>query len=156
MADEESRPPSTSSAGERPRGGTAIIVPFRDIHPEQKRDAHLKEFIDRIPRYLSDVFQKSQACHGKRWKFLDSHDKLFSMCRLMDGHTSHIYVIEQSNDGRKFNRGKLLNIGFNIALKDGCEVFVFHDVDLIPDPTLVPYYSNRPKNPMHIARVWDR
>ena len=30
----------------------------------------------------------------------------------------HIYIIEQShNDGRKFNRGKLLNIGYNIAKK---------------------------------------
>ena len=34
----------------RGKGGTAIIVPFRDLHPEQNRAAHLQAFIDRVPR----------------------------------------------------------------------------------------------------------
>ena len=61
-------------------------------------------------------------------------------------------------DGRKFNRGKLLNIGFHLAEQEGRrhEVFVFHDVDLIPSQELVPHYTQRPPRPMHIARVWGR
>lgn len=43
----------------------------------------------------------------------------------------HIFIIEQSTDGRKFNRGKLLNAGFDIARND-YDVFIFHDVDLLP------------------------
>lgn len=93
----------------------------------------------------------------------------------------HIYIIEQSNDGRKFNRGKLLNIGFDIARKNKCrqknttngrigsndgsdevvidhDVFIFHDVDLLPtnEEAMAPYYTQFPTVPIHIARVWDR
>ncbi len=68
-----------------------------------------------------------------------------------------IYVIEQADDKRKFNRGALLNIGFIVAQDDGCDVFVFHDVDLLPSEELKEYYVNVPvSSPIHIAAVWDR
>ena len=35
-----------------------------------------------------------------------------------------IYIIEQSDDQKKFNRGKLLNIGFQLAIKDGCTILI--------------------------------
>lgn len=41
-------------------------------------------------------------------------------------------MVEQTADGRKFNRGKLLNAGFDMA-RDDYDVFIFHDVDLLPD-----------------------
>jgi len=75
---------------------------------------------------------------------------------VFEGHNVHIYIIEQSNDGRKFNRGKLLNIGYDLAAKERCQVFVFHDVDLIPTAELVPFYTNPSSGPVHIARVWGR
>jgi len=34
----------------RGKGGTAIVVPFRDLHPEQNRAHHLQTFINRIPK----------------------------------------------------------------------------------------------------------
>jgi len=75
----------------------------------------------------------------------------------------HIYIIEQSNDDRKFNRGKLLNIGFDIARKNKCrahapkhDIFIFHDVDLLPGDDLGASYTKFPSVPLHIARVWDR
>lgn len=108
----------------------AIIVPFRDLHKEQKRSQHLKRFIPEISQ------------------FLQAAKKPF-----------RVYIIEQSDDGRKFNRGKLLNIGFALAKKDGCSVFVFHDVDLIPSSSsLLPFYTDKPsmQSPVHVARVWDR
>ena len=70
-----------------------------------------------------------------------------------------IFVIEQSNDNRKFNRGALLNIGFNYAFNsdDKFTNFIFHDVDLLPSQELKKYYVNTPSNnPIHIAAVWDR
>jgi predicted glycosyltransferase involved in capsule biosynthesis len=69
-----------------------------------------------------------------------------------------IYIVEQSDDGRKFNRGQLLNIGFDVACKDMCDIFVFHDVDLIPSDDLLSAYTTLPlgSNLMHIAKVWDR
>ena len=68
-----------------------------------------------------------------------------------------IIVIQQSNDRRKFNRGALLNIGFDVAVDSGFTNFIFHDVDLLPSKDLKEYYINPPTNePVHIAAVWDR
>lgn len=113
----------------------AVIVPYRDLHPAQNRAKHLFQFIP----------------HMK--KFLQRQVDLGSMSDY------RIYIIEQSDDGRKFNRGKLLNIGFDLARKDKVaapDVFIFHDVDLLPDNKLGPWYAKFPKTPVHIARVWER
>ena len=65
-----------------------------------------------------------------------------------------VLVIEQSQDGEKFNRGALLNIGARIAKQNKLEYIIFHDVDLIPLKALVPYYTAFPEKPIHIAKVW--
>ena len=112
----------------------AIIVPFRDLHPAQNRSKHLKAFVPHMVKFLTKLKQ--------------------------DGLVSdfHVYIMNQSDDGRKFNRGKLLNIGFDMAKKSkrGHDVFIFHDVDLLPNDDLGPWYAKFPKTPIHIARVWDR
>ena len=57
-----------------------------------------------------------------------------------------IFIVEQADD-KPFNRGKLLNVGYKYALKNGCDYFVFHDVDMLPEE--VDYsYSNKP---LHLA-----
>jgi hypothetical protein len=57
-----------------------------------------------------------------------------------------IFIIEQSDD-KPFNRGKLLNAGYKYALEKGCDYFVFHDVDMLPED--VDYsYSDKP---LHLA-----
>lgn len=57
-----------------------------------------------------------------------------------------VFVIEQ-DDGKSFNRGKLLNVGFTYAEKAKCDYVVFHDLDMIP--VNVSYrYSNKP---IHLA-----
>ncbi len=51
-----------------------------------------------------------------------------------------IFIIEQADD-KPFNRGKLLNAGYKYALDKGCDYFVFHDVDMLPedvDGSLMP------------------
>ena len=63
-----------------------------------------------------------------------------------------ILIIEQSNDNKKFNRGKLLNIG--IQLSKNVEYCILHDVDLFPDKQLLEYYYTYPNKPIHIARIW--
>lgn len=65
-----------------------------------------------------------------------------------------VLVIEQSNDGQKFNRGALLNIGAKIAEKNELDYVIFHDVDLLPLMKIVPYYTTFPEKPIHIAKVW--
>ena len=57
-----------------------------------------------------------------------------------------IFIIEQSDD-KPFNRGKLLNVGYKFACDNGCDYFVFHDVDMLPED--VDYsYSDKP---LHLA-----
>lgn len=56
---------------------------------------------------------------------------LSHMSEYLDTIDHTIIVVEQSDDN-DFNRGKLLNIGFNSAVKEGCDYVVFHDVDLLP------------------------
>jgi hypothetical protein len=67
-----------------------------------------------------------------------------------------VFIIEQSTDNKKFNRGKLLNIGFTIADNLGFNLFIFHDVDLLPSIELRRYYSRLTENPIHIAKMWNR
>ena len=45
------------------------------------------------------------------------------MCGFLGAHCRdyRIYIIEQSADGRKFNRGQLLNAGYVLARRDGCD-----------------------------------
>ena len=116
--------------GPGPRAArVAVVVPFRDAHVEQKRAAHLATFVPHVTTFLA------KHCADYR-----------------------VFVVEQSADGRKFNRGQLLNCGYVLAKRAGCDAFVFHDVDLLPSDDLGPWYAARPRAgaPCHVARVWDR
>ena len=73
------------------------------IVPYRDREEHLKQFIPYMKNYLT-----------------------------RKGFTFDFYVIEQEQ-GRPFNRGKLLNVGFDISSKkEKYKNFCFHDVDLLP------------------------
>jgi len=106
---------------------TAIIVPFR----ESDKDTNVRtKQLERFIKYMNEY---------------------------LNGVSYTIYIVEQSNDKRKFNRGALLNIGFQAAKEDGCNIFVFHDVDLLPSQELKEYYITVPDSrPVHIASVWNR
>ena len=65
--------------------------------------------------------------------FRDRHKELRQLYKEMKNHMSipyHIYVINQVNRA-KFNRGKLINIGYSI-INDYDSCYCTHDVDLIP------------------------
>ena len=87
-------------------------------------------------------------------QFVPAMDAFLSRCQL---RSFHIFIVEQSNDGRKFNRGKLLNIGFDLAKTD-YDSFIFHDVDLIPRDDLAEWYRKPvdDRTTFHIARCWNR
>jgi len=59
------------------------------------------------------------------------------------GIVDYTVIVVNQADRKKFNRGKLLNIGFLEAKARGCDYVIFHDVDMLPweaDFT----YSDRP------------
>jgi len=84
------------------------------IVPYRNRDTQLKLFKKEISTYLDSKFKGDYT----------------------------IIVVDQV-DKKKFNRGKLLNIGFLHAKELGCDYVVFHDIDMIPED--VDYtYSDKP------------
>ncbi|AII16943.1 putative beta-1,4 galactosyltranferase [Aureococcus anophagefferens virus] len=83
---------------------------------------------------------------SQKEKFLEIMPKLFEDANL------NIIVVEQSEDGRKFNIGKLKNIGFDIAVKQKLKGHViFTDIDMIPDSNLMKYYLKKPSVPIALA-----
>ena len=87
------------------------------IIPYRNRHEHLDEFLIKISNYL-----ETKEINYK------------------------IFVIEQDN-GKLFNRGMLLNIGFIYAQKYKCDYVVFHDVDMIPIDVDYSYSDV----PLHLA-----
>lgn len=87
------------------------------IIPFRHRWEHLHEFIRRISEFLN-----------KR-------------------EIEHEIIIVNQDDGKQFNRGMLLNIGFKHARSLRCDYVVFHDVDLVP---IVADYSYC-DYPVHLA-----
>ena len=67
-----------------------------------------------------------------------------------------IFIIKQSFDNKKFNRGKLLNIGFKLAYDEGHNTFIFHDVDLLPEKSVYKLYTTYPENPIHFRFCCDQ
>jgi hypothetical protein len=65
-----------------------------------------------------------------------------------------IYIVEQSDFKKKFNLGKLVNIGFKLAKKDGAQVYIKHDIDLITPKEMAPLYNLIPDHPVHIGGLW--
>lgn len=110
------------------RDKVSIIVPYRD-NPYQNRKQQLDRFVPYMTDYLTQLGTNYDFC---------------------------IIVVEQSQDGRKFNRGQLLNAGFRIAQEQGCDYHILHDVDLLPDDELLGYYGFYPSSPLHIAAVWEK
>src|ERR1022692_4274320 len=73
---------------------------FALVVPYRAREEHLKRFVPYMIEYL------------QRWY------KRFAL-----------FVVEQAGH-EPFNRGRLLNVGFNLA--EGFDYVCFHDVDMLP------------------------
>jgi hypothetical protein len=115
----------------------ALIVPYR-AQEEQDRRAQLDAFVAHQAAFLSQT----------------------DVVRFL------LVVVEQSDDRRAFNRGQLLNLGFQEAQR--CSIsaglhlaaVIFHDVDLLPSDGLLRYYCTPPSagQPVHISSpsTWSK
>ena len=92
-----------------------VCVPYRN------REAHLKEFVPKIGKYLEG-----------------------------QGIDYHIYFGHQVDD-KLFNRGATKNIAAKHAFEEGCDYVVYHDIDMIPEEGGGADYSFPKENPRHIA-----
>jgi hypothetical protein len=87
------------------------------IVPYRNREEHLKEFIPFMNNFLKTNI-KNNFC---------------------------IVIVEQANN-EKFNRGTLINIGFDL-IKDKCTYISPHDVDLLPEESDYSF----PETPTHLS-----
>ncbi len=70
-------------------------------------------------------------------------------------HELIIDLFNQKVGNGKFNRAKLMNIGFLEALKQyDYQCFIFHDVDLIPEDDRNLYTC--PEQPRHMSVAIDK
>jgi len=67
--------------------------------------------------------------------------------KLEEQNINYELIIVHQDNGKLFNRGTLLNIGYTYAVKAGCDYVVFHDIDMIPVD--VDYSFSR--TPIHLA-----
>ena len=118
----------------------ALLVPFRPQR-EQDRAAQLTRFLRHIAAFV---------CRPPAAEAVDPHVRFL------------VLVAQQSEDGRKFNRGQLLNAAYREARRiagDRLVSVVFHDVDLLPPPGLRSWYASAPDRhaPIHLAgRGWGK
>ena len=111
----------------------AIITMFRDTG-NGSREKQKEQFIKIMTSLLDNLFGGVNGGKGNK------------------GTKYKIYIIEQNEDGEKFNIGKLKNIGFEIASKeDKYDNYVFTDIDIIPDSDLFPYYLKPVNGFMELA-----
>ena len=127
----------------------AIVVPFRhqpklEEMEGQNRLAQKDKFIDHMKFFIQKVSEYAE--------------KEMNITLIMD-----IFIIEQSRDGKKFNRGALLNSGFiHSQKKHYYTSIIAHDVDLLPRDSMIPYYArasflNANQKPViHLAAKWGR
>lgn len=76
-------------------------------------------------------------------------DQLKKFCAFFDALGWPVLIVEQT-PGKKFNRGALLNIGYDLADTD---YIIYHDVDLVPKKSLIPYYEAFPSSPIHLGKA---
>ena len=93
--------------------------------PYRNREGHLETFVPFMSNYLKE-------------KGID-----------------HKFFICHQADNKEFNRGKIKNIAFDIAKKEGFDYFAFHDIDLIPEDDECDY-SYPDKYPVHITTQIDK
>jgi N-terminal domain of galactosyltransferase/N-terminal region of glycosyl transferase group 7 len=141
-----------ASDGSGAGASLCVVVPYR-AQKEQNRALQLERFVRELPPILERVGAGGRL---RRW---------------------HVLIAEQSDDGFKFNRGKLLNAGILLARRDALgtseggvrrlgnapagappfNAFCLHDVDLLPRAREVQdLYAVVPALPVHPGFAWNR
>jgi DNA-directed RNA polymerase II subunit RPB2 len=129
-----------------------FLVPFRDqpkLHdvPGQDRRVHKQRFLD----HMGGDFIPKMVKYAK-----DTYGINLNV---------NVIITVQSDDGRKFNRGSLLNAGFLYGNKsligEGKTIsrVILHDIDLLPNEKMMEYYCKpleAPYKVRHLAHKWGR
>lgn len=115
----------------------------------KRRRKHIHFQIISNEEILKDVSQDAKVAIIIPYRNREEHLK--ELKKHFQNTSFDIYVIEQANMQR-FNRGILLNIGFDLAKKNKkYDYYIFHDVDSLPDEELIKLYMYKGKKIIHYA-----
>ena len=129
----------------------AIIVPYRN----GTNDSNIK--INRMEQ------QKKFSKHFKKF-FKDSNIK-YNIFYIHQNDTNskpgnsnvQFFTKLDGNVVRKFNRGALINIGFDVIKQLNIyDTVIIHDIDLLPNKSMIDKYTDYPNNVRHLANKWSR
>jgi len=134
--------------------GGNIFEQYKKYKEERKKIEKREINIEDISNNISNKIAIIVPYRNNKFQ---SRDKQLAM--FIEYYNSYlenldIYIIEQSDDSKKFNRGALLNIGFKIASKKSYDMYIFHDVDLVSPTEIKKIYSYKTDIPIHIASLW--
>lgn len=107
---------------------------------------HAKQLPQGIPTLLVPFREQLEQKRGEQLKIFTDHMKRW--------HPNWPVIVIEQTEGKKFNRGALLNIGTKYAEKLGIDYVIYHDVDLIPLAPMVPYYTAFPEYPIHVGSAY--
>lgn len=133
-------------------------MPVKDhwgCHQVKKQDASELPFSSRVAVLIP--FREQNQAEGSRRKELDSllANLTQNARKAADaGSQWHFFITEQSEKG-PFNRGALMNVGFESAKAFFGENVSFtavtQDCDFIPGDDMVRFYSRSGDGPLHLA-----
>lgn len=115
--------------------GQSVERDFQEYHQTRKklRIEPMSEEVNPRPGRIAILVP-----HRNRIESLKKLIARFETASL-DGNTVDLYVLDQNN-GDKFNKGLMLNIGFYLASKRGYDRYLFHDVENLPDDDMLKHY----------------
>ena len=154
--EKKSKNSKTMKNGDIPNNKTKKLRPIADLVIEEGEVKIVGED-ERVGKNKTAIIIPFRDSDPEQPRTKQLNEFIKYMSDYLKDITYKIFVIEQSDDSKKFNRGELLNIGFKFAEQEGFTNFIFHDVDLLPSAELKKYYTDAPdKSPIHIAAVWSR
>lgn len=145
-----------------------------EARKEKNLNKHFVKFKNKIIKNKTNIYEKYSLYKQNRkkinMKFIDNtftfdknakvaiiipyrnrEEHLKEFAKHFTNENFDVYVIEQF-DTQKFNRGLLLNAGFNIASKKKkYDYYIFHDVDTYPDKDLLAQYYYKGTKIIHYA-----
>ena len=137
-----------------------IHIEKKDICKAIRRFKILSRYISLLPSELKNMKHSKPYIivpyRSNKFQDREMHLKLFTENMNKQHPDWNILIIEQSDDGKKFARGPLLNIGYQFVEKMGGTYGIAHDVDIIPKEPVYEFYEVYPTYPIHIASLWTK
>jgi N-terminal region of glycosyl transferase group 7 len=146
----------------------AILVPYHDMYGDQQGANHLQQFVSHMVQFLNNCVAQHRMLNDFQIYIIEQTN---DDTKETD-YKSDPIAIDKSTGSQMLNRGQLMNIGFSYALNKSIthsassvvnatsgnqhDIFIFHDINLLPNDDMIDLYTSYPTTPLHLASNWPR